>query len=97
MRFAVRVGMRTAKIDAALDRWLLHPVFGLLTLAVVMFLIFQAVYAWATPLMDGMTGCLVNVRTFLNSDKASYSLIRATINFQVLNFIWHRGRDVTYK
>lgn len=43
---------RTAKIDDALDRWLLHPVFGLLTLAVVMFLIFQAVYAWATPVMD---------------------------------------------
>jgi ferrous iron transport protein B len=31
---------------------LLHPVAGLLTLAVIMFLIFQAVYAWATPLMD---------------------------------------------
>jgi len=43
---------RTAKIDDALDRWLLHPIFGLLTLAVVMFLIFQAVYAWATPVMD---------------------------------------------
>ena len=49
---AVRMPERTAKIDDALDRWLLHPAFGLLTLAVVMFLIFQAVYAWATPLMD---------------------------------------------
>jgi len=49
---AVRMPERTAKIDDALDRWLLHPVFGLLTLAVVMFLIFQAVYAWATPMMD---------------------------------------------
>src|SRR5690606_10604455 len=38
----------------ALDRWLLHPVFGLLTLAVVMFLIFQAVYAWAAPVMDAI-------------------------------------------
>ena len=49
---AVRMPERTANIDDALDRWLLHPLFGLLTLAVVMFLIFQAVYAWATPLMD---------------------------------------------
>jgi ferrous iron transport protein B len=49
---SVRMPERTAKIDDALDRWLLHPVFGLLTLAVVMFLIFQAVYAWATPMMD---------------------------------------------
>jgi Fe2+ transport system protein B len=29
----------------------LHPVFGLLLLAVVMFLMFQAVFAWAAPLM----------------------------------------------
>ena len=49
---AVRMPTRTARIDDALDRWLLHPVAGLLTLAVVMFLIFQAVYAWATPVMD---------------------------------------------
>ncbi|MFC5578328.1 ferrous iron transport protein B [Lysobacter niabensis] len=49
---AVTMPRRTAEIDDALDRWLLHPVVGLLSLAVVMFLIFQAVYAWATPLMD---------------------------------------------
>ena len=48
----VQMPARTGKIDDALDRWLLHPVIGLLTLAVVMFLIFQAVYAWATPVMD---------------------------------------------
>ena len=52
LTLAVTMPTRTAKIDDALDRWLLHPVFGLLALAVVMFLIFQAVYAWATPLMD---------------------------------------------
>ncbi len=53
---AAAVGMptRTARIDDALDRWLLHPVFGLMALAVVMFLIFQAVYAWATPMMDAI-------------------------------------------
>ena len=49
---AVKMPTQTARIDDALDRWLLHPVFGLLTLAAIMFLIFQAVYAWATPLMD---------------------------------------------
>lgn len=49
---AVRMPTQTARIDDALDRWLLHPVAGLLTLAAIMFLIFQAVYAWATPLMD---------------------------------------------
>jgi ferrous iron transport protein B len=49
---AVRMPRRTAAVDDVLDRWLLHPVFGLLALGVVMFLIFQAVYAWATPMMD---------------------------------------------
>jgi len=52
LSLAVTMPTRTAKIDDALDRWLLHPVFGLLALVVVMFLIFQAVYAWATPMMD---------------------------------------------
>ncbi|MDQ3056181.1 MAG: ferrous iron transporter B, partial [Pseudomonadota bacterium] len=51
---AVSVPRRTASIDDALDRWLLHPVAGLMTLALVMFFIFQAVYAWATPMMDGI-------------------------------------------
>ena len=49
---AVAMPARTSRIDDALDRWLLHPVAGLLALAVVMFLIFQAVYARATPMMD---------------------------------------------
>ena len=51
---SVQMPRRTAQVDDALDRWLLHPVFGLVTLAVVMFLMFQAVYAWATPLMDAI-------------------------------------------
>lgn len=51
---AVAMPRRTARIDDALDRWLLHPVFGLLALAVVMFLVFQAVFAWATPFADAI-------------------------------------------
>ena len=54
LSIAVSMPTRTAKVDDALDRWLLHPVLGLLALAVVMFLIFQAVYAWATPMMDAI-------------------------------------------
>ncbi|WP_045767420.1 ferrous iron transport protein B [Xanthomonas albilineans] len=53
---AVTMPSRTARIDDALDRWLLHPVAGLLTLVLVMFLIFQAVFAWAKPLMDLIDG-----------------------------------------
>ena len=56
---AVSMPRRTAAVDDALDRWLLHPLFGLLALGVVMFLIFQAVYAWATPMMDGIEAATV--------------------------------------
>jgi ferrous iron transport protein B len=37
-----------------LDRLFLHPVFGLLILALLMFVVFQAVFAWAAPFMDGI-------------------------------------------
>ncbi|KAF1724364.1 ferrous iron transport protein B [Pseudoxanthomonas japonensis] len=54
LSLAVTMPTRTAKIDDALDRWLLHPVFGLAVLIVVMFFIFQAVFAWATPFADAI-------------------------------------------
>jgi ferrous iron transport protein B len=38
----------TARIDA----WVLHPVAGLAILALILFVMFQAVFAWAQPLMD---------------------------------------------
>ncbi|MBD4873944.1 ferrous iron transporter B [Xanthomonas citri pv. citri] len=53
---AVTMPTRTSRMDDALDRWLVHPIWGLVTLAVVMFLIFQAVYAWAAPVMDLIDG-----------------------------------------
>ncbi|MFT4174776.1 MAG: ferrous iron transporter B [Rhodocyclaceae bacterium] len=40
--------------DERIDRWALHPVWGMLILAAAMFLMFQAVYAWAAPLQDGI-------------------------------------------
>jgi ferrous iron transport protein B len=35
----------TDRLDDEIDRWALHPVFGLAILAVLMFLIFQAVFS----------------------------------------------------
>ncbi|KWR91958.1 ferrous iron transport protein B [Cupriavidus sp. IDO] len=51
---AVSMPARTAAMDDRLDRIVLHPVFGLMLLAVLLFLMFQAVFSWATPLMDGI-------------------------------------------
>jgi len=45
---------RTAATDDAIDRVALHPVWGLVLLGVLMFLIFQSVFSWAEPLMDGI-------------------------------------------
>ena len=46
---------RHAGLDLTLDRLLLHPVLGLTALAVLMFFMFQAVFSWAGPLMDGIS------------------------------------------
>jgi len=37
-----------------IDRVVLHPALGLVILLATLFLVFQAVFAWATPLMDGI-------------------------------------------
>ncbi|MFZ5756504.1 MAG: ferrous iron transporter B [Pseudomonadota bacterium] len=51
---SVTVPRRTAETDDRIDNIVLHPVWGLLILAATMFLMFQAVFAWAAPLMDGI-------------------------------------------
>jgi len=51
---AVTMPTRTARFDDAMDRVVLHPVFGLVILAVLLFFMFQAVFSWAAPMMDGI-------------------------------------------
>lgn len=51
---AVTMPRSTAELDDRLDRIVLHPVLGLVLLAVLMFFMFQAVFSWAKPLMDGI-------------------------------------------
>ncbi len=53
---AVRVPRATAVLDDALDRVALHPVAGLVILTAVMFLVFQAVYAFGKPMSDAIGG-----------------------------------------
>ncbi|KFN46038.1 ferrous iron transporter B [Arenimonas metalli] len=52
----VQMPAQGSSLDDRLDRWLLHPVWGLLILAAVMFLMFQAVFSWAGPLQDALAG-----------------------------------------
>ena len=67
LSLAVTMPRRTAEIDDTLDRWLLNPAIGLLSLATVMFLIFQAVYAWATPMMDAIDAGTVALGEFVGA------------------------------
>jgi len=41
-----------------IDRVVMHPLLGVLLLMAVMFSMFQAVFAWAAPLMDGITATI---------------------------------------
>ena len=43
-----------ARTEAMLDAWTLHPVFGPLILAALLFVVFQAVFSWANAPMDAI-------------------------------------------
>ncbi|MGB3722700.1 MAG: ferrous iron transporter B, partial [Pacificimonas sp.] len=49
---AVTAGGLTRRLDAVF----LHPIVGPLILTAILFLMFQAVFAWATPFADGIEG-----------------------------------------
>ncbi|MET4674764.1 ferrous iron transporter B [Luteibacter sp. ME-Dv--P-043b] len=70
----------TAALDDAIDRWVLHPVFGLAILAALMFMIFQAVFSWAQPVMDGIQAGIAalgdGVTGFLPEGSALHSLLK---------------------
>jgi ferrous iron transport protein B len=58
LQTAVTMPRKTAEIDDAIDRVVLHRVFGPMILAVLMFLMFQAVFAWAVPIQDAITAAM---------------------------------------
>src|SRR5262249_53192874 len=52
MRAAIAAPPPPDTLTGRLDAVLLHPVAGLVILLVLLFVMFQAVFAWARPLMD---------------------------------------------
>ncbi|KQY84437.1 MULTISPECIES: ferrous iron transporter B [unclassified Brevundimonas] len=58
MKACVRPPERPDTLTGRIDSVLLHPVGGLVILLALLFVMFQAVFAWATPLMDGIEGAL---------------------------------------
>jgi len=55
------------RISDRIDRYVLHPVLGPLILLCCLFLVFQAVFAWAQPLMQGIDTVVSAVGTFLHA------------------------------
>ncbi|MES1924759.1 ferrous iron transporter B [Salinisphaera sp. T31B1] len=79
MQAAVQMPVQARSTDDAIDRWLLHPVVGLAALAVMMFLIFQAVFSWAEPLMGwietGIGWLGSHAASVFPADSALHSLV----------------------
>lgn len=61
MKACVKPPERPDTLTGKVDGVLLHPVVGLLILTAIMFVMFQAVFTWATPLMDGIEGLLAGL------------------------------------
>ncbi|AMP01170.1 ferrous iron transport protein B [Collimonas arenae] len=76
---AVTMPRNTSMIDDAIDRWVLHPVFGLALLAAIMFFIFQAVFSWAQPLMNGIQAGVAAVGAWVAAAMPE-SLLRSLIS-----------------
>ncbi len=72
------------RMTRQLDRILLHPLAGPAVLMAVLFLVFQSVYAWATPLMDGIEALFATVQTtiepFLGEGYVRSFIIDGVIN-----------------
>jgi len=54
IRAAVKLPAKPDTLTTRLDAVLLHPVGGLICLLVILFVMFQAVFTWAQPLMDSI-------------------------------------------
>jgi ferrous iron transport protein B len=58
MKAYVRPPEQPDTLTGRIDSVLLHPVAGLVILTALLFVMFQAVFTWATPLMDGIEALL---------------------------------------
>ena len=76
----VQMPRATAALDDAIDRWALHPLFGLAILAVLMFMIFQAVFSWAEPLMDGIQAGMTALGGWLTQALPAGSALHSLLN-----------------
>ncbi|WP_100644427.1 ferrous iron transporter B [Alteromonas facilis] len=49
------------KQQNSLDTWLLNSVFGIVAFVAIMFFLFQSIFTWAAPLMDGVEAAIATL------------------------------------
>jgi len=76
---AVTMPRATAAIDDAIDAVVLNRVAGLAILALVMFLIFQAVFSWAAPLQDAVAAGVAGAGEWVGSLLGSMPLLQSLV------------------
>ncbi len=75
---SVRYPAVDTRLDDALDRVLLHPLWGMLILAATLFLMFQAVFSWASVPMDAIKSAVEAAGSFLQAHMAE-GLLRSLL------------------
>ncbi|MBN8510151.1 MAG: ferrous iron transporter B [Burkholderiales bacterium] len=58
------------RVDERIDAVVMHPVWGLVLLAALLFLIFQAVFSWSAPAMDAIEAAMSALGDTLNQGMA---------------------------
>jgi len=67
IKLAVREPRESLRTDDAIDAIALHPLWGMLVLAVTLFLMFQAVFSWAIWPMDAIKAVMELLSTFVSA------------------------------
>ena len=79
MRQHVKPPLRPDNWTGRLDGVLLHPVLGTLILLAILFLMFQAVFTWATPIMNLIDGAFTGLGQLVH-DYAPPGLLRSFVS-----------------
>jgi len=82
MKACVRPPERPDTLTGRIDSVLLHPVGGLVILAAILFVMFQAVFTWATPLMDGIeagVGWIGSLIAAVIPDQGGWGLLQSLL------------------
>jgi ferrous iron transport protein B len=78
LKLAVEEPLDTLHADDAIDRVVLHPLWGMLLLALTLFLMFQAVFSWATLPMDAIKSLMAGTADLIKGHMDD-SLLRSLL------------------